>query len=235
MELDLSKIYSLLVKKLKFIILIALITALLAFVYSSFFISERFTSTSKFLVFIDPTQNKNSEASFVIDAKNSYLEIFDTTNFFKEVADAYNEKNPDSKMTSSQIKSVTSIKASSSESAAFYIQVTTQTPELSYELARTISDCAINKSLYYTDLNMLNQIDLIDDPQFPVNSSYPNITQNTLLGFIIGAVISSFIFIIVYTLDVRVKTLSDITNIFNVSVLGVVPEVLPEATKSSKK
>ena len=104
MEMNLSKILLLLLSKLHYIVLIALMFALVTFGYTKFFVPEKYTSSAKFLVVMDEDNSKASEANFVKEAIHSYLEIFNTTKFFNEVAESFNAQNEGTVFTASDLK-----------------------------------------------------------------------------------------------------------------------------------
>lgn len=233
MEMNINKILSLLLSKLHYIILIALIFALGAFGYTKCFVPEKYTSSAKFLVIMDEDSSKTTEANFVKEAIHSYLEIFNTTKFFNEVAETYNAQNEGASFTASALKSMTSVQSSPNEDApSFTIKVVSTNSNMCYELANTVASHMIKKA---TDYKVLNKIELIDDPIRPKAPSSPDITQNTVFGFIIGIILSCALFVFIEVMDKKVKNLEDITNEFNIPVLGVVPDTAPQTTGKNKK
>lgn len=232
MEMNISKMLNLLLARLKYIVLVALIFAIATFGYTKMFIPEQYTSTSKFLVTMDETNSKSTEANFVKEAIHSYLAIYETEKFFSEAAEIYNEEYSTS-YTASNLKAMTKISPASNEDQPYFtIKITASDPELAFNLANTVSDYAKVKADEY---KALNEIRLIDDPLKPLVPSSPDVTKNTLMGLFVGAVLASAAFIIRELMDKKIKNLEDITNAYDIPILGVVPDTSPETKGGRKK
>lgn len=234
MEMNINKALSLLLSKIQYIILIALIFAVATMGYTKLFVTEKYSSSAKFLVIMDEDSSKTTEANFVKEAIHSYLEIFNTTKFFTEVAEAYNSQNDGRVYTASELKSMTSIQASANQDApSFTIKVTSSNPNFCYTLANTVSSNMIKRAAEY---KALNRIELIDDPIKPVAPSSPDLFNNTAMGFVVGLLASCAMFIVIEIMDKKIKNLEDITSSFGIPVLGVVPDTSPDsANKYNKK
>lgn len=233
MELSVEKILSLMLLKLKYIILIALIFAIGAFGYTKLCVDEQYTSSSKFLVVMDVTTSKTSEASFVKEAIHSYLEIFNTTKFFNEIADIYNDSEEGYRYTASQLKAMTSMQPASNEDApSFTVRVVSGNPDMCYDLANIVSSHMIDKAAEY---EVLNKIQMIDDPIKPISPSSPNIFTNTVLGLIAGVILATVMFICKEMFNHKIKNLEDIKSCYDIPILGVVPDTSIEEKTSSGK
>ena len=233
MEMNLSRLLSLLLVRLKYILLIAAIVGIASFGYTKFCVDEKYTSSAKFLVDMDVAQAKTSELSFQQGALNSYMAIFNTRDFFEEVADIYNAKNEEVELTFSQIRGMTSITASSnSEDPTFNVVVTSTDPNTSFEIAKTVANYAIEK---IDSFEYLNTITMVESPIKSISSSYPNVSKNTVLGFIIGFIISAALFVCWELFDRRVKNLEDITSKFDIPILGIVPYTLEDVNDKKEQ
>ncbi|MBE6650062.1 MAG: hypothetical protein E7613_01995 [Ruminococcaceae bacterium] len=225
MEMNISKMLNLLLARLKYIVLVALIFAIATFGYTKMFVSEQYTSTAKFLVTMDETNSKSTEANFVKEAIHSYLAIYETEKFFKEAAEIYNAEY-NTEYTASNLRAMTSISPASNEDQPYFtIRITASNPDLAFNLANTISDYAKVKADEY---KALNEISLIDDPLKPIVPSSPNVTKNTFMGLIVGAFLASAAFVLKELMDKKIKNLEDITSIYDIPILGVVPDTSPE-------
>ncbi|MBE6701314.1 MAG: hypothetical protein E7582_05435 [Ruminococcaceae bacterium] len=234
MEINLNRLFSLLLVKLKYIILVAVIAAIAAFSYTNAFMTEKYTSSAKFLVLMETSQNKSSELTFAQESISSYMAIFRARDFFNEVVDTYNEENPDEELTTSQLMSITDIQSSTnSDEATFTIKVTTTDPEKSYKFTKLISEHAKAK---VAGIETLNEIMMVESPVKSFVPSSPNIKSNTFLGFVIGFVLTAAAFVLKELLDGRIKNAEDVKALCNISILGVIPDNESERSgKSSKK
>ncbi len=233
MEMNLSRLLSLLLSKLKYILLVAAIAGIASFAYTNYCVDEKYTSSSKFLIDMDIAQSKVSELSFQQSALNSYMAIFNTRDFFEEVADIYNLSEDVLPLTSSQIRSMTSIATSSSaDEPTFTVRVTSTDPNLAYEIAKTISDYAVEK---IDSFEYLNTVTMVETPIKSTSPSYPSVRKNTLLGFALGLIISAALFVCWEILDKRIKNVEDITTKFNIPILGIIPYTLEDVREKEEK
>lgn len=231
--MNLSKIISLIVTKIKYIILVAVIVALAAFGYTKLFVEEQYTSSAKFLVDMDVVQNKASELTFAQGALNSYMAIFNTKDFFDEATDVYNAEKGEIVFTSSQIKGMTSIKPSgNADDPTFYITVTSLDPQLSSDIAKSISNYAVTK---IDSFEYLNSIRIIDKPETPVSPSSPNVMKNSVMGFMLGLILTVAFFFCKEFLDGRIKNVEDISNEYEIPILGVIPDSTMETSSKAKQ
>ena len=216
--------------KIKYIILIAVIAGLGSFIYTSTFVEEKFTSSSKFLVLMETTQNKTSELAFAQDSISSYMAIFKARDFFNEIVDKYNEGSEE-ELTSSQLMSITNIQASTNkDEATFTIRVTTTDPDKSYEITKLVSEYAVEK---VDGIETLNSIMMVESPIKSFVPSSPNVPKNTFLGFLAGFILTAAFFVIKEILDGRVKNVEDIKLLCNIPILGVVPDNSNDAKKTT--
>ncbi len=234
MELNISKVVSLLLVRLKYILLVALIFALLIFGFTKVFIQEKYSSSAKILVVMDADYSKTSEASFVKEAIHSYLAIFETTKFFNEVSEVYAAQGHSGELfTATQLMLMTDIESSANvDEPSFTVEVTSSNPDTCYDVAETVANYMITKSAEYP---ALNKIKIIDDPIKPLVPVSPNIMANTLVGFFIGAVCCAAFFICKEMFDNKIKNLEDITSMHDIPILGVVPDTTPAAEKRARK
>lgn len=233
MEMNLNRLFSLLLTKLKYIILIAIIAAVASFGYTKAFVDERYTSSAKFLVEMETGQNKTTELTFTQSALNSYMAIFNTRDFFNDVADIYKIEYPDAPITSSEIRGMTSIAASSkAEDPTFNITVTSLNQDTAYNVAKTISSYAKQK---IESMPSLNPISMIETPVPPISPSSPNVKKNTLLGFALGLILTAAFFVCREMFDGRIKNIEDISNQYDLPILGVIPDSATETAANSKK
>jgi len=68
-------------------------------------------------------------------------------------------------------------------------------------------------------------IRLIDKAKVPQAPFSPNVTKNTIIGFIIGLVLSASFILIREILDNRIKNEGDIEDLFDYPILGTIPQI----------
>ncbi len=234
MEMNISRIVSLLLVRLKYILLVALIFALLLFGFTKAFVQEKYSSSAKILVVMEADFSKTSEATFVKEAIHSYLAIFDTVKFFNEVSEEYASREyGDRIFTASQLKAMTDIEASANvDEPSFTVKVTSTSPDVCYNVATTVADYMLVKSAEYQPLN---KIKVIDDPIKPLVPVSPNVMVTTLIGFLLGAIGAAAFFVCKEMFDNKIKNLEDITSLYDIPILGVVPDTTPAAEKRARR
>ena len=78
--------------------------------------------------------------------------------------------------------------------------------------------------------------EIIDEGNLPTSPSSPNISMNTLIGGIIGAVLMSGIIIILHMMDDTIKDSDDVERYLELNTLGLIPiEGKVKVSKSKKK
>lgn len=100
--------------------------------------------------------------------------------------------------------------------------VRTNSPELSLEIAKTISKIAPEEMNKIRSNVMLK---VIDQPMLAKNKSTPNTLRNTGLGLVLGLFLGFLLAIMIDMFNVKIKTEEDITGNFDVNVIGFVPKV----------
>ena len=77
-----------------------------------------------------------------------------------------------------------------------------------------------------------------DDPRLPTDQDSPNLVLNTLVGALLGIVISLLIFFLREVLDSTVYDEDDIKDAYGYPVIGVIPTIsgdAPQASSGRKK
>jgi uncharacterized protein involved in exopolysaccharide biosynthesis len=69
------------------------------------------------------------------------------------------------------------------------------------------------------------QLSVIDYADVPVDTSYPNVEQNTFIGFFLGIVFGIAVVFFRELFDTRIKDEEDLKNKYGVPVLGMIPNL----------
>ena len=109
------------------------------------------------------------------------------------------------------------------ETELIAVYVIAQDPQTSYTLAKAISKTA---PTCMKDIVEGSSMKIVDEPE-PVTKPYgPNYWKYALLGFFIGVLIIAIKTVIEYFSDDRVKSEQQISDYFEVPILGVIPDVV---------
>lgn len=225
-EIDLVELMYRLLEKAKYIILAALVGAVLSGVYTIYRIKPMYTATSKLYVV--------NSANAVIDLSalqigtqlaNDYKEVFSNWHVHERVL-----QKLDLSYSYSKLNSMVSVSNSESQ-RILHIKVTAPTPEEAKLLADTYAQVAQE---FIAETMSTQRPNIFEEALRPSAPSSPNKTRNIILGFLIGAVIAAGIVVVQYLTDDRIHSEEDIVKYLELPVLGMMPSQRNE-TKNSKK
>lgn len=164
------------------------------------------------------------EVRLAVMVLKNYVEILNTTDFMEEVSNAYQQRFPEAyeqrPYTAVRLLKSTEFKVIEG-TYVFNVSISTPDKELSYNLAQIFSELSPQKIFNITGKDSIKIADSARMPYSASNSRH--MARNTLLGFIIGAIISFFIIFIADITDVRIKKEEDIINIYPFPLLGTIP------------
>ena len=222
-EIDLQRLFNALMKRAWVIAIAAVIGAVLTFVGTFLFITPKYQASAMFYV------NNNSlslgEASLSITSAdisaskslvNSYIVILNTRESLNDVID-YAGVN----RTYSQIKRMISAEPVSS-TEIFRVVVTSEDPQE----AETIAD-----AIAYVLPKRIGSIiegtsaKVVDAAVLPTQSSSPNYTKNTMIGFVVGLALAAAVIILRELLDISIHKEEDIAQCGRYPVLASVPDM----------
>jgi capsular polysaccharide biosynthesis protein len=225
-ELTLQDILNILIRRKFFIIVFTLIGLVAALVIDLYVIKP--TYTSNITLYVDPSNeqldNIASELSSLNYAKqlvNTYIELLKTQSFYNDI---YIKSN--SKFTPEFVKKHVAI-SSVNNTELIKVSVTTESAELSYELAGLIGIAAPD---IITRVMGADAIKIADPPLIADKPSNENTIRNTLLGTLIGLAASSLLAIVLEVLDTRVKDEEELENRFDIPVIGGIIDFYDKST-----
>lgn len=246
---NVKKIVTVLLKKWKLLIVFMLIGAVAAYAYTANFTTLTYTSEIEFLAYVEDsgqeftdsntassgssTQQRVSETSkmnYAMKMLDTYIEIFSTNAFNQSVADAINRSHGTS-ITAATVKGSLSIQKVEN-TAMFKCKVSTHDADLSYNIARALQEC-IPQAMEGTNQGLVRAS--VED--LPVKASgatslgYP---KKCLIGAVAGFVLAAAYVVLRDLLDVRIKSEEELTERYNIPVLGAIPAFDSKANSKSK-
>ena len=225
LEIDLQQLIGALVKKAWLIGLAAVICAVLAFVGTFLFITPKYQSTAKFYV------NNSSLSSFSEAALSSitsadisasrglvktYIVILTTRETLNDVIDYAGVDR-----TYGQLKSMISAESVDS-TEIFQVVVTSPDPQEAERIANAIGHILPNRIKEIIDGTSAKVVESAVVAKSPSSPSY---TKNTMLGFIIGLVLSAGLVVLQELLDITVRSEEDIAQSCKHPILASVPDM----------
>lgn len=230
-NIDLRKIFSMLKKKVIFIIIISLIGAVLAGCITNFFIEPKYTASIKMHVYSsndNRVASNSSISSSEFDASqklvNTYLVVVTSETFAEKVSDKL-----DGKVQPDDIRGMMSC-AAITDTLAFQVNVTSTSPQLAQEVANAIADTCPDEIVR---ILKVGGVEVIDYASLPTSPSSPNLQKNILIGLLFSFAVSFIFFFVKELFDTSITEESDLEREFDIPILGTVPRLVPVTDKQT--
>lgn len=220
MEIDVFHLLKILWKRKLLIVLVAFVTGAVAFAYSSFIVKPEFTSTTRIYVVNRNQGDKPGLTNQDLQAGSylvkDYREIILSQDVLEKVATDLKLELPP-KGLASKIKVTVPV-----DTRIVSISVTDRAPEEASRIANSLREVAAQKIISVT---RVSDVTTLEEARPATSPSSPNIRRNTMVGFLVGAVVMVVTVLLVELLDTRVKRPEDIEDVMQIALLGVVPNL----------
>lgn len=220
MEIDVFHLLKILWKRKLLIALVAFVTGIVAFAYSSFIVKPEFTSTTRIYVVNRNQGDKPGLTNQDLQAGSylvkDYREIILSQDVLEKVATDLKLELPP-KGLASKIKVTVPV-----DTRIVSISVTDRAPEEASRIANSLREVAAQKIISVT---RVSDVTTLEEARPATSPSSPNIRRNTMVGLLAGAVIMVVTVLLVELLDTRVKRPEDIEDVLQIALLGVVPNL----------
>ena len=220
MEIDVFQLLKILWKRKFLIALVAIVTGVVAFAYSSFIVKPEYTSTTRIYVVnrnqgdkSGPTNQDLQAGSYLV---KDYREIILSQDVLEKVATDLKLDLP-SKGLASKIKVTVP-----ADTRIVSISVTDRAPEEASRIANSLREVAAQKIISVT---RVSDVTTLEEARPATSPSSPNIRRSTMIGFLAGAVVMIVAVLLIELLDTRVKRPEDVEDVMQIALLGVVPNL----------
>ena len=227
-QVDIKRMIEIVLERIVSIVIITIIFGMITFALSEFFITPKYESSITMYV-----NNRKSSAEEISETKTlssdivasqqlvpTYIEMIKSNNVLQEVCDVVKEKTGE-KFTVGKIKKMLTVEAVSN-TEIIRVSVRTEQSVMSREIANTIASVAPDKIQKFIERS---DVRIIDKAKLSTNPVSPNVRNNTILGALLGLVLSISFILLKELFDVRVKSADDLVARFNLPVLGTIPEI----------
>ena len=220
MEIDVFHLLKILWKRKFLIALVAIVTGVVAFAYSSFIVKPEYTSTTRIYVVnrnqgdkSGPTNQDLQAGSYLV---KDYREIILSQDVLEKVA-------TDLKLDLSLKDFTKKVKVTVPvDTRIVSISVTDRAPEEASRIANSLREVAAQKIISVT---RVSDVTTLEEARPATSPSSPNIRRNTMIGFLAGAVVMIVTVLLIELLDTRIKRPEDVENVMQIALLGVVPKL----------
>ena len=228
MEIDLLKLFKALWRKALVIILVALVFAALFFAATLLLISPSYDATAS--IYVNNSSFSFGSTTFSISSSelnasnslvNTYIYILESRTTLEDVI-----AKADLPYTYEQLAKRITAKAVTG-TAAFDVTVRTSSPTLSEQIANTIAEVLPNRIAEIVDGSSVR---IVDYAIVPAHRASPSYTKNTVLGFLVGALLAAAVvtvrFLIDEQNDVVIHSADELRKIYpDVKVLALIPDM----------
>ena len=220
MEIDVFQLLKILWKRKFLIALVAIVTGVVAFAYSSFVVKPEYTSTTRIYVVNRNQGDKSGLTNQDLQAGSylvkDYREIILSQDVLEKVATDLQLELPP-KGLASKIKVTVP-----ADTRIVSISVTDRAPEEASRIANSLREVAAQKIISVT---RVSDVTTLEEARPATSPSSPNIRRNTMIGFLAGAVVMIVAVLLIELLDTRVKRPEDVEDVMQIALLGVVPNL----------
>ena len=228
MEISFKDILNIIKKHALLITIVSIVFAMVAFVFTSYFVPKEYTSRVKLYVETnaDSSQGNYNALNSMNYAKNlvpTYIEMLETTKFYSQVAQAL-----DDQYTPSQLSGKIAFKPIE-DTEVFEAVVVDENPTQAKAIADAVAQCAPDT---LSDFNDDANLKVVDDATLPKSPSSQNKKKNVLLAFVAGFVLSLIFAFARELFDTKIKYNHEMTEILGVPVLAAVPDFQQSLSKA---
>lgn len=229
-EFDLRSLFKVLLKQSWIIFLCMVIVGASVLVYTVNFVTPQYKADV--MMYVNNSTGtgnvgiNSGDLAVALRLVTTYVTIIQSDNVLdKVIADM--ELN----LTTSQVRSMLSA-AAVGETEMFRISVTAADPQLAADLANAIAEIAPSEISAIIEGSTAK---VIDYAKVPKSKSSPNYVTNTVIGAAVGALLAILLILLKNMLDLTVHNEDDLTSVYSVPVLGVIPEFSDGKRQSSGK
>lgn len=218
-EIDVFQLFKTLWQRKLMILLVALVTSVGAFAYSTFIVKPEYTSTTRIYVVNRNQGDKpgltNQDLQAGTYLVKDYREIILSQDALEKVATNFKLDMP-AKTLASKVQV-----AVPADTRIVSISVKDKQPEEASRIANSLREVAAEKIVAVT---RVSDVTTLEEARPATTPSSPNVRRNSLFGFLGGAVVTVIAVLLIELLDTRVKRPEDVEDVLKIPLLGLVPD-----------
>ncbi|MFJ1813971.1 Wzz/FepE/Etk N-terminal domain-containing protein [Staphylococcus saprophyticus] len=211
--LDLSKIFGILRKNLKLLIILPIICLLISVLITFLFLDDKYQASTQVLVNQkeSDSQMMAQEVQSNIQLVNTYSEIVKSPRILDEVSKELNRQ-----YSSSEITSMLTV-TNQAESQVLNISVDSKSGSDSEKIANKIAKVFSNE---VPDIMSVDNVSILSKAEGTATKVAPKPLVNLVIGLIVGLILALLVIFIKEMIDKRIKTEEDVENELGIPVLG---------------
>lgn len=230
MEIDLREIFYALKKRIFMILAVGLLCGCLSCVYTKFFMTPVYTSTSSILVLTkETTLSSLADLQMGSQLTKDYTVLTTSREVLQKVIE-----NQELNISYKALKSCITLD-NPTDTRILNVSVTYPDAEKAKAIVDELANVA---SSYIGDKMEVIPPKIIEDGEIPTVQTSPSMSKNTMLGLLAGLILSAGIVVVITIMNDSIKTEDDIEKYLGISTLAVVPDrkdYIGKKKKSKKK
>lgn len=222
MEISLKNVWELISKAIVFVLAVAIVFGIGAFVYNSYFVAPTYIANVKFYA-----SGMETSPTLGTSVAPQYVEFLNVNEFYEMVSsDLLQDTGVN--ITPKEIATMLQFSSVVEETSSFFVEVQAEDPNLAYNVALSVAEKAPEQVDSFADVGVLEVIENPTLPTFPSGSSSLKVG---VIGLVLGFLVGCFLVLLKEFLDNSIKTPDEITQMFGIPVFGTVPDF----SESNKK
>ncbi|MCI2106839.1 MAG: Wzz/FepE/Etk N-terminal domain-containing protein [Intestinimonas sp.] len=229
-EIDLKKLLAIIRQKFAMIVLCTCVIGVGTFLVNEFLITPVYSASASMYVYNGKKGAGDTVTTTELNASQqlvqTYIVVLSSDTVLNQVSEqlngAYTPDEIRKMLTASDI----------SGTEAFQVTITNENPDTAQEIANTIARVAPDEIIRVVKAGA---VEVIDYATRPVEPSAPHTIRNTAIGVLLGLVLSTTVFVLLAMLDTAIRSEEDLTNQFNIPILGVIPSLTERESGGGRK
>ena len=222
-EISFKRLTEILMQSISMIVAVTIIVGIIAFVYSETMVVPEYESTVS--LYVNNESGKNTDKILGTDITASqmlvdtYIIIIKSNTVLNEVCEKLEEQGIEGYDAESLAKKINA--SATNETEIFAVTVRDTNPKHTYMIANIIADVAPPIIKDFVEASSVKVIDYAKEGK----RVSPNIQRNTILGLLIGLILSCGFVVLREMFDMRIKTEDDLTKMLELPILGIIPDI----------
>ena len=228
-----NEIITILLKRLWLIVTMALIGGIIAFSYSQYVLPKKYTAKVALYVYNeknDPLNQGMNVNDFNLSAKlvNTYMVILKSDTVLETVSNKISRLGVN--YTANELRGMISSDVLE-ETEVFEVAVSC----IDAEHAKIIAD-AIEQVAPMEIIRVVRAgaVETVDKANLPTKPSSPNVSQNTIIGVLVGLVVACGMAFVFELMNTSVKSKEELSEQYKLPVLSVIPNLHHEGSSHSR-
>lgn len=213
--IDLSKLFTILKKNMKYLIILPIVFLVLSMVITFIFMTPKYSSSTQVLVNQKETDNQMMAQQVQSDLQlvNTYSEIIKSPRILDKVS-----KNLKGKYTRNELSEMLTVN-NQAESKILNITVENESRENAGKIANEIAN-VFSKDV--KDIMNIDNVTILSKADNNGSKVSPKPLINAVVGVFLGLIVALIIIFLKELLDKRIKTEADVEEQLNIPVLGTI-------------